>query len=157
MEYAKPFEVDGAHEGVAPSVAVGSILKSEPLAPGDRRSHEEMRKIVQDAPTPDPANDPWEGVADMGSPEAEAAYDRCCYSMAHALMQLWGSGKIKEDTPENEIYEAFKAEEPYRLWLENFGGISGFQWGYTVNLFRFLVGQPADSNPALVTLEVEDD
>jgi hypothetical protein len=124
---------DGAHLGAAPTRALGTILGDDPQPSGDEvMTAEEMARWVAEAP-------------DNPTPDADG-YDDAC-----RLLAKWILAWLKEDprrawTPSDGWYEQMKADGYIKADL----GISGFQWGYAVNVARRLLELPPAANPAIL-------
>lgn len=145
---------DGANEGLTPSTALKIILRDEPAAPGDRLELDQMRERVLACPLPDDAEakDPWGGKAldEMTDEQADEAYSRVCYMITRGLLAIHegDEGPLTHFDDDN-LWAAFRSH--YLPWVEA-NGVTGFQVGYALNLFRTLVGEPAQRNPALIDL-----
>lgn len=148
--------IDGAAGGIVPSTALKMLITDDPVAPGDRHEPDEMRERVMDCPLPVTRDgdtitlaDPWAGVPSEGASDEQRdeAYSRSAYIITRGLLHIHEQVSPFIDFDEDTLWGAFRSAYPE--WCEE-SGVTGFQVGYAMNLFRVLTGQPTGGNPAII-------
>jgi len=146
---------DGAHQGITPERALGTILGGDrPPEKDEGMSRQEMReklravdlsgepqsyddacmqtaRLIYDFITEDP-------LARREIP-AEAVYE---YDLDANGEKLWNTGRVA--TP--GLYDVMKEEGIDLAAL----GLTGFQWGWAVNAARYALGELPVPNPAII-------
>lgn len=151
---------DGAHLGVRAAAAMARIVGGKEIEEQDIADLNAVReRIMATEPVfgPDASESGYNTAADYA---ARLVYETFIADPSTALLptdQEWDFSMTPPRTLHERTLAMVVREDPRYEVLQGRYGLTGFQWGWAVNVARALVELPPAPNPAIIVFEVPSD